>query len=406
MPDNKEGNPVSDKRDLAERIARLAAAPPHVADYGRRALIRDAARFGLGAAAMAALTRGLAFRPAFAADAPALPEITSVPANLKGSGTVRVCSWGGALQKAQREAYFKPFEKLCGIKVIESEGPDAVKVKAMVDTGNVEYDVGEFDRADVINLEKKGDYWEPIDYALFDTQNIDPVFRYKYAIDMLPYAQIMAFRTDAFGGRKPADWAQFWDTKAFPGPRTMSSGTGGLIPELEFAELAAGKPVDKVYPIDIDAGYASLAKVKPAVVKWWTAGAMPAQMLADKEVVLGTAWNGRIDAIQRAGAPVEIMWDHGMLRNDCWAIPKGAPNRDNAQKFSAFITMATAQARLSMLIPYGFVNSGAAAHLAPERLKVLPTAPAIRNRLFVFSSQWWADNEDAVSKKWASWILE
>ena len=368
-------------------------------------LIRNAARFGLGAAAMAALTRGLAFRPAFAADAPALPEIASVPDNLKGSGVVRVCSWGGALQKAQRAAYFQPFEKLCGIKVIESEGPDAVKVKAMVDTGNVEYDVGEFDRADVINLEKKGDYWEPIDYALFDTQNIDPVFRYKYAIDMLPYAQIMAFRTDAFGGRKPADWAQFWDTKAFPGPRTMSSGTGGLIPELEFAQLAAGVPVDKLYPIDIDAGYASLAKVKPAVVKWWTAGAMPAQMLADKEVLLGTAWNGRIDAIQHAGAPVEIMWDKGMLRNDCWAIPKGAPNRANAQKFSAFITMATAQARLSMLIPYGFVNSGAASHLPPERLKVLPTAPAIRNRLFVFNSQWWADNEDTVSKKWASWIL-
>lgn len=397
---------MTDKRELADRIARLAAAPPHVADFGRRALIGKAARFGIGAAAIAALTRPLAFAPAFAADASALPEVTSVPDSLKGSGVVRVCSWGGALQNAQRTAYFQPFEKLCGIKVLESEGPDAVKVKAMVDTGNVEYDVGEFDRSDVINLEKKGDYWEAIDYALFDTKNIDPVFRYKYSIDMLPYAQIMAFRTDAFTGRKPADWKEFWDAKAFPGPRTMSSGGGGLIPELEFAELAAGTPLDKIYPIDIDAAYASLSKVKPAVEKWWTAGAMPAQMLADKEVVLGTAWNGRIDAIQRARAPVEIMWDRGMLRNDVWAIPKGAANRENAQKFSAFITMPVQQARLSMLIPYGFVNSAATNYLSAERLKVLPTAPAIRDRLFVFSSQWWADNTDAVTNKWASWVLE
>jgi putative spermidine/putrescine transport system substrate-binding protein len=397
---------MSDRDDLAGRLARLAAAPPHVADFGRRALIRNAARFGLGAAAMAALTRPLAFAPAFAADAAALPEITSVPDKLKGSGVVRVCSWGGALQAAQRKAYFEPFQKLCGIRVIESEGPDAVKVKAMVDTGNVEYDVGEFDRSDVINLQKKGDYWEPINYDLFDTQHIDPVFRYKYSIDMLPYAQIMAFRTDAFGGRKPKGWKDFWDLKAFPGPRTMSSGTGGLIPELELAEIAAGTPIDRIYPIDIDAAYASLAKVKPAVVKWWTAGAMPAQMLADKEVVLGTAWNGRIDAIQRAGAPVEIAWDQGMLRTDVWAVPKGAANRENAMKFSAFITMAVTQARLSMLIPYGFVNSGAASLLSPERLKVLPTAPAIRDRLFVFNSQWWADNVDAVSRKWASWVLE
>jgi putative spermidine/putrescine transport system substrate-binding protein len=395
-----------DRLDLATWLVRLAAEPPHKADFGRRQLIRNAARFGMGAAAMAALTRPLAFAPAFAADPTKLPEITSVPEHLKGSGVVRVCSWGGALQAAQRTAYFQPFEKLCGIKVIESEGPDAVKVKAMVDTGNVEYDVGEFDRSDVINLQKKGDYWEPIDFSLFDTAHIDPAFRYKYSIDMLPYAQIMAFRTDAFKERQPTGWKDFWDLKAFPGPRTMSSGGGGLVPELEAAEIAAGKPVDKVYPIDIDAAYESLSKVKPAVVKWWTAGAMPAQMLADKEVVLGTAWNGRIDAIQRAGAPVEIAWDQGMLRTDLWAVPKGAANRENAMKFSAFITQPICQARLSLLIPYGFVNSEAAQYIPPERLKVLPTAPAIRDRLFLYNSQWWADNVDTVTKKWARWVLE
>ena len=397
---------MPDDRPLPELLARLAAAPPHLGDFGRRRLIRNAARLGLGAATMAALARPLAFTPGVAAEPAKLPEITSVPDQLKGSGAVRVCSWGGALQAAQRTAYFQPFEKLCGVKVIESEGPDAVKVKAMVDTGNVEYDVGEFNRSSVINLQKKGDYWEPIDYALFDTRNIDPVFRYKYAIDMLPYAQIFAFRTDAVKGRKPSGWKDFWDLSAFPGPRTMSSGTGGLEPELEAAMIAAGTPVDKVYPIDIDSAYASLSKIKPAVVKWWSAGAMPAQMLADKEVALGTAWNGRIDAIQRAGAPVEIAWDQGMLLNDAWAVPKGAANRENAMKFAAFITLPVTQARLSMLIPYGFVNGAAAEYLSAERLAVLPTAPAIRKRLFIHDSQWWADNVDAVRKKWDSWLLE
>lgn len=396
---------MTERDDLAGRIARLAAAPPHKADYGRRQLIRNAARFGMGAAAMAALTRHLAF-PALAADPPKLPDITDVPANLKGSGVVRVSSWGGALQKAQRAAYFEPFEKLCGIKVIESEGPDAVKVKAMVDTGNVEYDVGEFDRADVIDLEKKGSYWEEIDYSLFDTKNIDPVFRYKYSIDMLPYAQIMAYRTDAFGAKQPDGWKDFWDTKAFPGPRTMCSGNGGLVPELEFAAIAAGAPMDKVYPIDIDAAYASLSKIKSSVVKWWTAGAMPAQMLADKEVVLATAWNGRIYAIQQAGAPVAVAWHQGALRTDVWAIPKNAPNKVNAQKFCAFITLAEAQARLTLLIPYGYVNNAATKLIPPERLKLLPTAPDIRKQMFVYDSQWWADNEDAVNHKWSSWILD
>ena len=64
------------------------------------------------------------------------------------------------------------------------------------------------------------------------------------------------------------------------------------------------------------------------------------------------------------------------------------------------------QARLSMLIPYGFVNKAAAEHLGAERLKTLPTAPDIKNEMFIYDSQWWADNRDKVVEKWASWLLQ
>ena len=96
--------------------------------------------------------------------------------------------------------------------------------------------------------------------------------------------------------------------------------------------------------------------------KWWDAGAIPAQLLNDDEVVMATAWNGRIAAIQANKAPVEIVWQDQLLRNDCWAVIKGAANAGNAQKLTAFITMAVPQARLSSLIPYGFVNNKSAAY--------------------------------------------
>lgn len=389
---------------LTRRIAQAAAQPPHVADFRRRELIVAAGRFGLTAAAMATLTAPLAF-PAFAAPATKLPEITSVPDELKGKGEVRVCSYGGVFQAAQREAYFKPFEKLCGVKVIEAEGPDVAKVKAMVDTKSLEYDIGEFDRADIINLQNKGDYWEPIDYKLFDTAHIAPLYRYKYAVDMLPYSEIMAYRTDVFRSARPGGWKDFWNTRKFPGPRTLISGTGGLVPELEFAEFAAGTPKSKIYPIDIDAAYASLAKIRPDVVKWWDAGAIPAQMLNDKDVVMASAANGRIAAIQAAGAPVKIVWNQGLLKRDCWAIIKGTPNRDNAEKFCAFITLPISQARLSMLIPYGFVNSLAPHYIPPARLMQLPTAAPIVKQLLLYDSAWWAKNRDAVLAKWPAFQL-
>ena len=389
--------------DLERLLARMSAEPPHVADLSRRRFVAAASRFGLTAAAAAAMTSQMAF-PAFAAP-PELPSPGAIPEKLKGSGTVRVCSYGGALQAAQRQAYFKPFEELSGIRVLESEGPDIAKVKAMVDTNNVEYDVGEFDRASVINLGRKGAYWEPIDYSLFDTDNIDAAFRAKDSVAMLPYGQVIGYRTDVFGSKVPSDNADLWDTKTYPGTRALQAGSGGLAPDLEVATMASGVPKEQVYPIDLDKAFASLAKIKPSVDKWWTTGAQPAQLLNDKEVTMATAWNGRLFAIQQNGAPVKIIWKNQILRTDVWAIPKGAANMLNAQKLSAFITLATSQARLSTLIPYGFVNDKAAALLTPERLAQLPTAPDTKKDMLIYNTDWWGANVDAVRGRWNQFLL-
>jgi putative spermidine/putrescine transport system substrate-binding protein len=180
---------------IKQALQAMAGQPPHKADYSRRQFIANAARYGLTMTAAAALTAPFAFPFAALAADVELSKIASIPDKLKGSGTVRICSYGGALQDAQRKAYFKPFEELSGIKVIEAEGPDPAKVKAMVDSKNIEYDVTELDGADVLNLQKGGEYFEPIDYSLFDVDNIDPTFRQKLYVNMLPYAQIFASRT-------------------------------------------------------------------------------------------------------------------------------------------------------------------------------------------------------------------
>ena len=65
-----------------------------------------------------------------------------------------------------------------------------------------------------------------------------------------------------------------------------------------------------------------------------------------------------------AGVPAAISWEQGLLKRDCWAVPKGSQNKANAMKFIAFGTLAMSQARLSMLIPYGFVNNKSAEYLS------------------------------------------
>ena len=173
---------------------------------------------GLAAWATAGMT-ALGGTRSFAQSTPPanMPAITAIPDKLKGSGEVRIAAYGGTGQDAERTAYYVPFEKLSGIKTLDFPGADINKVKAMVDTGNVEWDVVQLGQSTVKNLMKKGDYFEKIDYELVDVDNIDSLYRYDYALDMLVWSQVMACRTDAFKGAVPSGWAEFWKVKKFPG---------------------------------------------------------------------------------------------------------------------------------------------------------------------------------------------
>lgn len=333
----------------------------------------------------------------------AWPEQTSVPDVLKGSGEVRIATWGGALQEAEQKAYFGPFEKLTGIKVRALPGADQAKVKAMVETGNVEWDIVQLSNGSIMNLMKSGDYFERIDYSLVD-DGVGKEYRSEYGLEMLVWASVMAYRTDAFNGAAPASWTDFWDIGRFPGGRALY-GIGSEHPEFEFALMAAGVPADKLYPLDVDRALKSYEKIRKTVTKWWTTGAQPPQMLTDREVVMTTVWNGRMAALQEQGVPATICWNQGVARRDGWGVPKGAKNKANAMKFVAYSTMAIPQARFALSIPYGPVNEGAFKYIPPERTALLPSAPEIKKKLVPYNYDWWIANQDMAVAKFNQWLL-
>ncbi len=329
-----------------------------------------------------------------------LPEITEVPEKLMGSGEVIVASWGGAVLDAQLISTIEPFQELTGITVTVAESPDPSKIKAMVDTGNIEWDVVWLGLGDVLALDG---YFEEMDYAYFDLENISPEFVGTHSLASVLFAEILAYRTDAYP-EAPRNWADFWDVEKFPGGRAMPAAA--QLPFMEAAVMAAGVPKEEVYPVDLDLAFASFDKIKPHVVKWWEAGAQPPQMLTDNEVPMSVAFNGRITPIQQDGAPVDIQWNQGLLARDDLAIIKGAPNRENAYKFCAFASLPAPQARFSMQIPYGFVNTKAAELIPADILATLPTSPEILPNLLLRDEQWWAENRGPLLDRWNEWILE
>jgi len=357
-------------------------AAPGPASIGRRALLLGAAAAWAGGA---------------------LPSVTQCPDRLRGSGSVCVATAGGALSAAQRRAVFEPFQALTGITVIETEGSSAAQVKSQVDSRAPQWDAVSLEFSNVLDLSRQGEYFEKLDYGLIDATGFAPGQVHERALGSLLVGTVITYSTREFDGRIPSGYKDFWDLEKFPGPRNWMSGAIGICPFIEGALLADGVARDALYPLDVPRAFRSLTRIRDSIVKFWESGAQSAQLMADEETCMGIAWNGRIAPLIAAGDPVGIQWNDVMFQTDNWAIPKGAANRGNAMKFIAFTALPQVQARVSMLLDYGFTNLRAADYLPPARLQVLPSN--YLDRGFNFDAAWWGDNKRDVVEEFTQWAL-
>ena len=59
---------------------------------------------------------------------------------------------------------------------------------------------------------------------------------------------------------------------------------------------------------------------------YWETGAHAPQLLADKEMVMTSGWNGRFyNAIIVDGQPFALVWNGQALDFDYWFVPKDHP---------------------------------------------------------------------------------
>ncbi len=310
-------------------------------------------------------------------------------AQSKGDRRIVVVSFGGAYQAAQRKAYYQPFEAATGIKVVEDTLPTPAKLKAMVDTKNVTWDVVEVASSTAFAMSQ---YFEDIDYNVVSKAELLQSAVLPNATGLFFYSVVLSFNTKQYrkDGKHPKTWTEFWDVKTFPGPRVLDAGNRGWT-VMEMALLADGVPKEKIYPLDMERAWRSLDRVRPHVVKWTTSFAQSMQLLVDGEAVLATNPSNRLVPARHDGAPVDFVWDQGLLDYTCWAIPKGAHNRREALQFIAFSTTAKAQAEFVKQQPGGPVNLKAFNHLTEDEAQLLATYRQNLERQLVLNPKWWAE---------------
>jgi putative spermidine/putrescine transport system substrate-binding protein len=319
---------------------------------------------------------------------------------------ITVVNFGGANANAQKKAFYEPFEK-SGTKVVPVEyNGEQAKIKAMVETKKVTWDVVEVESPDVARGCDEG-LFERLDYSKIGNKaDFIPAAVSDCGLGIFVWSTVMAYNGDKLKDG-PKTWADFFDTKKYAGKRGMRKGARY---NLEFALMADGVKSTDVYKVlatqaGADRAFKKLSELKPSI-QWWEAGAQPPQFLVAGDVIMSTVYNGRIDAANREGKNLKIGWTGGIYDLDYWVIPKGAPNRDASLKFIAFASTPEAQAEYARNIAYGPTNNKALAKLDAKVLDNLPTAPANAKDALQFNLKFWADQGEALEKRFASWAAQ
>jgi putative spermidine/putrescine transport system substrate-binding protein len=336
-------------------------------------------------------------------------EAATTPAAPAGGKQLTIVSWGGAYQESQRKAYYEPYMKEKGAKIVEEEYDGELgKVKAMVEAKQVTWDVIDVDAAHALAGCDEG-LLEKLDYSkIADKSKFLPGTTYDCAVGTISYATIYAYDGDKIKDNPPTTVADFFDTTKWPGKRGLLKKPFG---NLEMALMADGVAAGDVYktlgtPEGVDRAFKKLDSIKKDIV-WWEAGAQPPELLAKGEVAFSTAWNGRIyNANKKDGKNFKIVWDGQLLDWDLWAIPAGTPNMDGAYDFIKFASDPKVMSQQSKYISYGPTHVDAIPLIAPEVLKDLPVAPENMKNALPNDPQFWADNNEELTKRFNAWLSQ
>jgi hypothetical protein len=176
-------------------------------------------------------------------------------------------SWGGTTQSSQQKNWAAPFTQATGINVLMDGPTDYGKLKAMVDSGNVNWDVVDVE-GDFAYAAQQAGLIEPIDYSVVKKDELDPRFATPAAVGSFYYSFVLGYNKAKYKDAQPSTWADLFDTKKFPGKRTLYKWSAPGV--LEIALLADGVPPNKLYPLDLDRAFKKLDTIKSDIV-WWRA---------------------------------------------------------------------------------------------------------------------------------------
>jgi putative spermidine/putrescine transport system substrate-binding protein len=318
-------------------------------------------------------------------------------------------SWGGTYQEAITKAWIDPFHEKTRIDVVQDTNPEIAKIKGMVDTNTVSWDVVT-GGGDALSRGKAEGLFEEITPEMVNQDHVLAEARHPYGVPSEIFSTVIGFSTEQFpdSGPQPQTFADFWDVAKFPGKRAMPDSPSEV---LEIALLADGVPADQVYavldtPEGVKRAFDKIAEIKPHVSVWWSSGAQPVQALGSGEVTMAIGWNGRFQGGIDEKLPIKMTWGQSVAQVGYFMIVKNAPNKDAAVKFLNYVVSPEAQAEFSKYVAYGPITESAMALIDDERKARLPSTPdRLKGALFL-NTAWWGEHATAMTEKYTALLQD
>ena len=330
-------------------------------------------------------------------------------------GAIKIATWGGAYGQSQEIAYFEPFAKETGTKVTaETYDGSLAKLKAMIGTGESPIDVVDASSYTAGALCKEG-LLEPLDAASlglisasgddFHAGGITPC-----GVASVAWSTAIVYDRQAFPKDRPSKIADLLDLKRFPGKRALPASARRT---LELVMLADGVEPANVYtelatPAGVERAFQALDKIKGSVFLWDNPQE-PITWLLEKHTVMAAGYTGRIFRAAVGDKRLGIIFDGQVYDLDLWAIPKGAKNKEAANRFISFASDPARIAKQAELIAYGPMRKSAidlvGKHpvIGADMKPFLPTAPENFQKALKFDEAWWNANGAEIEKRFAAW---
>lgn len=260
------------------------------------------------------------------------------------------------------ESVIKQFEEETGIKVNYGTFSSNEEMISKISAGTTAYDLT-LASDYIVDIMEKQKLMEPLNKDnIPNLKNIGPEFLdldydkgNKYTVPYMWGTVVVAVNTEKV--TKPIEsYEDLWDEE-FKDSLVVLDDVRSMV---GITNVLQGKSMNETDPKVLEESKKMLEKLKPNIKKYDSDS--PKTMLVSGEVKAGIVWGAEASLARQENPNIKTVYPKEKIQiwHDNFVIPKGAPNKENAEKFIDFILRPEISAEISKEFPYG--NPNIAAH--------------------------------------------